>query len=66
MICATCGGLVLWVGPLSNLTHTECQSCGRIDNQAPDDIDDGEEHVCGHGISFDVECEWCDQEEGSY
>jgi len=33
MICATCHGEVIWKGPFSNLTHTECQQCGRINNQ---------------------------------
>ena len=27
MICRFCGGQVIWKGPLSNLTHTECQNC---------------------------------------
>ncbi|TDR82162.1 hypothetical protein [Paludibacterium purpuratum] len=33
MICASCGGLVEWQGPMSNLTHTLCLSCGAINNQ---------------------------------
>lgn len=33
MICKTCGGIVLWCGPFSNLTHTECQNCGAVNNQ---------------------------------
>lgn len=37
MICATCGGLVEWKGPLVNLTHTECLSCGAINNQEPEE-----------------------------
>lgn len=40
MICATCRGEVIWKGPFSNLTHTECQDCGRINNQLADPIDD--------------------------
>lgn len=40
MICASCGGNVLWMGPLSNLTHTECQSCGAINNQIVDEPDE--------------------------
>ena len=43
MICATCDGEVIWKGPLSNLTHTECQSCGRINNHIVDPQDDDEE-----------------------
>lgn len=37
MECSSCGGPVIWKGPFSNLTHTECQSCGAINNQIPDD-----------------------------
>ena len=43
MQCSICGGWVIWQGPLTALTHTECQSCGEIncqrvkDNQGDDD-----------------------------
>lgn len=40
MICATCFGPVEWKGPFSNLTHTECLDCGRINNQMVDEIED--------------------------
>lgn len=43
MICATCGGQVIWKGPLSNLTHTECQDCGRINNQEVEPAEDSED-----------------------
>jgi len=33
MECGKCGGLVTWRGPLSALTHTECESCGGINCQ---------------------------------
>ena len=33
MKCAQCGGLVTWRGPLSALTHTECENCGGINCQ---------------------------------
>ncbi len=33
MICASCNGQVIWVGKFINLTHTECQDCGAINNQ---------------------------------
>lgn len=36
MECQSCGGLVLWCGPLPALTHTECQRCGAINNQVPE------------------------------
>lgn len=39
MICERCGGLVTWRGPLSALTHTQCESCGGINCQMPEDSD---------------------------
>jgi len=36
MICSICGGRVEWQGPLSNLTHTQCLSCGAINCQEVD------------------------------
>lgn len=30
MQCERCGGLVTWRGPLSALTHTQCDGCGGI------------------------------------
>jgi hypothetical protein len=47
MICATCGGEVIWKGPFSNLTHTECKSCGRINNQVTDCPDDDDDELDG-------------------
>lgn len=45
MQCEICGGLVIWKGPLVNLTHTECQRCGAMNSQLPDDED--EDHDSG-------------------
>lgn len=36
MICGLCGGQVVWVGPLSQLSHTECQECGTKNCQVPE------------------------------
>ena len=33
MRCSICGGRVIWMGRLSNLTHTKCQSCGALNSQ---------------------------------
>lgn len=44
MTCATCGGNVLWMGPITNLTHTECQQCGAINNQQPEHAGEEDEH----------------------
>lgn len=33
MICSLCSGLVIWKGPITALTHTECQKCGGINCQ---------------------------------
>lgn len=43
MICAYCNGEVIWKGPLSALTHTECQNCGAINNQMVDEPEEGDE-----------------------
>ena len=37
MICSICGGTVTWRGPLIALTYTECESCGAINSQIPED-----------------------------
>lgn len=44
MICATCGGSVIWMGLITNLTHTECQQCGAINNQMPEHAGEDESH----------------------
>ena len=38
MICQDCGGLVTWRGPLTNLTHTECEGCGAMNSQIPEGV----------------------------
>lgn len=43
MICSLCGGSILWVGPWSNLSHTECQKCGGQNCQVVDDIEEDDE-----------------------
>ncbi len=43
MICQRCGSEALWMGHLSNLTHTECQNCGATDNQVVDPESDDDE-----------------------
>ena len=50
MICDNCGRTgIRWMGPLSNLTHTECPHCGGVNCQRADDVDDDEG-------GFDAEC----------
>jgi hypothetical protein len=43
MICARCGSSsVTWRGPIANLTHTECGSCGGRNCQVfEDELGDG-------------------------
>lgn len=36
MICSYCSGTVRWCGPLSALTHTQCDDCGRTNCQEPE------------------------------
>jgi hypothetical protein len=41
MTCEFCGGYVEWKGRLTDLTHTECDSCGAINCQeVEDDLDE--------------------------
>jgi len=40
MICSICGGRVEWQGPLSDLTHTKCLSCGEINCQCAAPVDE--------------------------
>lgn len=41
MRCSRCGhGGVRWMGPLTNLTHTECPNCGGQNCQEPDEQPD--------------------------
>ena len=48
MQCEKCGGLVTWRGPLSALTHTECESCGGINCQLVErDQEDEDAELCG-------------------
>ena len=56
MKCSFCGGRVEWQGPMSNLTHTKCLSCGRINCQEIDFQQDNEEiDVCDKcGKSFPI------------
>jgi len=45
MTCKFCGGYVEWKGPLTALTHTECEGCGCVDCQEEDwDIDADPDH----------------------
>lgn len=44
MICAHCFGTVLWHGPLSNLTHTQCRDCGRINCQQVNEAAEVSDH----------------------
>lgn len=40
MVCDLCGQTgIRWVGPFSNLTHTECPHCGGVNCQRADDLD---------------------------
>lgn len=53
MTCSICGGRVTWRGPITNLTHTECESCGRHNCQEVEEevfMEDAE-----NGLSWDDE-----------
>lgn len=51
MVCSICGGMVTWRGPLSALTHTQCESCGERNCQVVADDDDGDEPHPGEELS---------------
>lgn len=44
MICSLCGRAgIRWMGPCSNLTHTECPHCGGINCQRAEVLDEDED-----------------------
>lgn len=44
MVCALCGRTgIRWMGPPSDLTHTECPHCGGTNCQEPEREDEPEE-----------------------
>ncbi len=43
MICRICGGQVIWMGPLSNLTHTECLNCENTNCQILEEDEEGDD-----------------------
>lgn len=47
MKCKYCGGYVEWMGPLTNLTHTECIGCGAANCHEPEEPDQEENPVVG-------------------
>lgn len=43
MTCVECGGLVIWIGPLTNLTGRECLKCGAVNPAVEEDQDEDED-----------------------
>ena len=61
MICSNCGGLVTWRGPISNLTHTECEKCGgqncqQMEFESDDEYDAEPAHDCGEDTCVCAGC----------
>jgi hypothetical protein len=60
MQCDLCGGLVTWRGPLSALTHTECENCGGQNCQVAQQPEEAEEPqpemLVGHS---EMQGGWC-------
>ena len=57
MICGNCNQPgIRWVGPLSNLTHTECPHCGGTNCQRDEQLeqDEPETETCGCGAKGEV------------
>ena len=57
MICGSCNQTgIRWVGPFSNLTHTECPHCGGQNCQLVDQPEEDEPKIaeCGCGATGEV------------
>lgn len=68
MKCELCGGLVTWRGPLSALTHTECENCGGQNCQVVEVAADEEDEphrdfIVGHS---EMHGGWCVYEQAAY
>lgn len=64
MKCELCGGLVTWRGPLSALTHTECERCGGQNCHVADGVDElRPELIVGHS---ETRGGWCLFEQTDY
>ena len=70
MQCALCGGLVTWRGPLSALTHTECESCGGQNCQVAQAVEDDDEPqpetFVGHSVERGGWCVYVQANPGEY
>lgn len=57
MICGNCNQPgIRWVGPFSNLTHTECPHCGGTNCQRDEQLEQAEPETetCGCGAKGEV------------
>ena len=64
MKCELCGGLVTWRGQFSNLTHTECGSCGGQNCQIAEGVDERlPEMIVGRS---EMQGGWCVFEQVDY
>lgn len=64
MICSICGGEVIWIGPLSTLEGTQCQTCGGLNCQTVDsaDVYDDDDIECDLGEPMEpISMEPCDE-----
>lgn len=69
MQCELCGGLVTWRGPLSALTHTECENCGgqncQVAEPVGDDTDEPRpETFVGHSVERGGWCVYVRADDG--
>lgn len=60
MTCSICGGLVIWMGPLTALTHAECRSCGGWNCQEVDSPPDEKEEDGDPDYTLD-DLEWAER-----
>jgi hypothetical protein len=68
MQCELCGGLVTWRGPLSALTHTECENCGGQNCQVAEPVGDDTDELrpetfVGHSVERGG---WCVMSRSGY
>ena len=64
MTCSLCGGEVIWIGPLVNLTDTKCKKCGEMNCQVVEDATDGDDESdgccgCGGPLTASGGCDVC-------
>jgi len=67
MICGNCNQAgICWMGPMSRLTHTECQHCGGTNCQRADQPEEEEPETAACGCGARGEINYDDGHEARY